>query len=369
VTVKKAAAVPIADPHRAVVDFQAELSRSFERFLANGRYVLGPEHAAFEREFGDFVGVAHCAGVASGTDALELALIGVGCRAGETILTAANCGGYTTTAARRAGLRVRFADVDEITLGLSRSSVAAALSPDVRAVVVTHLYGLLADVEGIVELCGARGIAVVEDCAQAAGSERLGRRAGTFGDAGVFSFYPTKNLAALGDGGAVTTNSDEVAERVRLLRQYGWATKYEVSLSGAQNSRLDELQAGVLRLRLSRLDDWNARRRRIVERYGEALPPAIGRFVARRDEAYVAHLAVAVFEDRERARAKLEGAEIGTDVHYPIADHQQPAWRHEYADVSLPVTENAVHHVLTVPCFPELTEEEIERVCEVLNGL
>jgi dTDP-3-amino-2,3,6-trideoxy-4-keto-D-glucose/dTDP-3-amino-3,4,6-trideoxy-alpha-D-glucose/dTDP-2,6-dideoxy-D-kanosamine transaminase len=264
---------------------------------------------------------------------------------------------------------VRFADVDPTSLGLSRSSVERVLAPDVRAVVVTHLYGLLADVEGIVALCRDRGIRVVEDCAQATGARRNGRRAGAFGDAAAFSFYPTKNLAALGDGGAVTTNDDDVAARVRLLRQYGWDSKYHVAVAGAWNSRLDELQAAVLRIRLHRLDDSNARRRWIVARYADALATDVGRFVASAGEDCVAHLAVAVFEDRERLRARFDAARVGTDMHYPTADHQQPAWRHEYRDLHLPVTEHAVRHVLTVPCFPELTEEELERVCEVLSGL
>jgi aminotransferase EvaB len=361
--------VPVADPSRAAFALREELSLTFERFLSAGRYVLGPEHAAFEDEFAGFLGVRHCVGVASGTDALELAFLAVGCRQGDAILTAANCGGYTTTAARLAALRVHFADVDPTTLGLSRSAVEQALSSDVRAVVVTHLYGLLADVEEIVALCRDRGIAVIEDCAQAAGARRDGRRAGSFGDVATFSFYPTKNLAALGDGGAVTTDDDNAAERVRLLRQYGWDRKYNVSVTGGRNSRLDELQAAMLRVRLGQLDAGNARRRRIVARYGNALAVDAGRFVASAGEDYVAHLAVVVFEDRERGRARFEEAGVGTDVHYPVADHQQPAWREEYDDVRLPVTEHAVMHVLTLPCFPELTEEETERVCEVLRGL
>ena len=361
--------VPVADPSRAASALREELSGVFDRFLASGRYVLGPEHAAFENELAGFLGVRHCVGVASGTDALELALMAVGCREGDAILTAANCGAYTTGAARRAGLRVRFADVDPGTLGLSPSTVEEALAPDIRAVVVTHLYGLLADIEGIVALCGDRGIAVVEDCAQAAGARRNGRRAGAFGDAAAFSFYPTKNLAALGDGGAVTTDSDDVADSVRRLRQYGWDQKYRVSISGGRNSRLDELQAAVLRSRLGRLDEWNTRRRRIVQGYDAALASGVGRFVAGDGEDYVAHLAVVVAEDRERLRATLDAPGVGTDVHYPIADHRQPAWSDEYADVRLPVTEHAVEHVLTVPCFPELTEEEVARVCEVLRDL
>jgi len=293
----------------------------------------------------------------------------VGCRPGDTILNAANCGGYTTPAARRAGLRVSFADVDPETLCLSRETVEAALGPDVRAVVVTHLYGLLAEIEEIATLCWERGASVVEDCAQAAGAQREGRRAGAFGDAAAFSFYPTKNLAALGDGGAVSTNRDDVAETVLRLRQYGWEQKYEVTVRGGRNSRLDELQAAVLRIRLRHLDEWNERRRSIVSRYAEALAPDAGRFVSRDGADYVAHLAVVVAENRDGVRALLEAAGIATDVHYPIADHRQPAWAEEYDDLNLPVTEHAVEHVLTLPCFPELTEDEIERVCVVLRGL
>jgi dTDP-4-amino-4,6-dideoxygalactose transaminase len=252
---------------------------------------------------------------------------------------------------------------------LSASTVEETLDSEVRAVVVTHLYGLLADVEGILALCRDRGIAVVEDCAQAAGARGNGRRAGAIGDAAAFSFYPTKNLAALGDGGAVTTDSDDVAERVLQLRQYGWDQKYRVSVSGGRNSRLDELQAAVLRMRLGRLDEWNARRRVIVHEYAAVLAPGVGRLVAGGGEDYVAHLAVVVAEDRERLRVTLDAAGVGTDVHYPIADHRQPAWSEDYADVHLPVTEHAVEHVLTVPCFPELTDEEVARVCEVLRDL
>jgi aminotransferase EvaB len=348
---------------------RGELGAGFDRFLESGRYVLGPEHAAFESELADYVGVSHCVGVASGTDALELALIAVGCRPGDSILNAANCGGYTTAAARRAELVVHFADVDPATLCLSRGTVEAALTPEVRAVVVTHLYGVLADIEEIAALCRDRGVALVEDCAQAAGARRDGRRAGAFGDAAAFSFYPTKNLAALGDGGAVTGDRDHVAETVRSLRQYGWERKYDVVLSGGRNSRLDELQAAVLRIRLTHLDEGNQRRRAIVSRYADALPLHAGRFAARTGEDYVAHLAVVVTEDRERVRAALEAAGIGTAVHYPIADHRQAAWAEEYEGVHLPVTEHAVEHVLTLPCFPELTEDEVGRVCEVLRGL
>jgi dTDP-4-amino-4,6-dideoxygalactose transaminase len=238
----------------------------------------------------------------------------------------------------------------------------------VRAVVVTHLYGLVADIEDIVGLCRPHGVAVVEDCAQAAGARRGNRRAGALADAATFSFYPTKNLAALGDGGAVTTDRDDVAERVRLLRQYGWSPKYEVTVADGRNSRLDEVQAAVLRTRLRQLDEWNERRREIARRYAGALAPETGRLVAREGGDYVAHLAVVLAEEREDLRARLDTAGIGTDIHYPVADHHQPAWRGDYPDLSLPVTERAVASVLSVPCFPELTDEEVDRVCEVLHA-
>ena len=361
--------VPVADPSRGVRALRSELDVALARVLESGRYVLGPEHDLFEVELAAYLGTASCVGVASGTDALELALRAVCCDEGDEIVASANAGFYATAAARAAGLEVRYADVEPNTLTLSVETVEPALTPATRAVVVTHLYGLLADVEPIAQLCRARGIALVEDCAQAAGARRGGRCAGTFGDAAAFSFYPTKNLAALGDGGAVVSNDDDVAERVRALRQYGWEAKYRVTTSGGTNSRLDELQAAVLRVRLPHLDRWNERRRSIAARYSKVLRPRVGRVVAVEGEEYVAHLAVALVEERDATRTKLRASGIGTDIHYPIADHRQPLWRGSLADLRLPVTEHAAEHVLTLPCFPELTDNEVDRVCEALDEL
>ena len=359
-------AVPVADPRRAVASFHDEILSAIDRVLAAGRYVHGPEHAAFEKELATFVGVGQCAGVASGTDALELALLAVGCIPGAEIVTAANAGGYAGAAGRRLGLEVRYAEVDPETLGLTAATVEHALTPATRAVVATHLYGLMCDIEGIVDLCRTRGIRVVEDCAQAAGAQRLGRRAGAFGDVATFSFYPTKLLAAIGDGGAVATDDSDTAERVRSLRQYGWSEKYRVEDAGGWNSRLDELQAAVLRVGLPRLDQRNDRRRRIVRRYAEALPSSAGRFVWADGEEFVGNLAVILATDRDRTRSALAAAGVGTDVHYPRADYDQPAWR---SGERLSVTDHAVEHVLTVPCYPELTEDEVHRVAEALRDL
>jgi aminotransferase EvaB len=361
--------VPVADPRRGVNDLRSKLDAAIARVLDGGRYVHGPEHELFEVEFRDYLGVRHCVGVASGTDALELALKAVGCREGDEVVTAPNAGFYSTTAARAAGARAAYADVDSETLTLSAATLERALTKETRAVVVTHLYGLMADNEPIVELCRDRGIAVVEDCAQAVGARRDGRCAGTFGDAAAFSFYPTKNIGALGDGGLVATNDHRVAEEVRLLRQYGWESKYRVVKSGGRNSRLDELQAAILRARLPHVDGWNARRREIVARYAQALPESAGRLVSLDGEAYVAHLAVVLTTDREAVQSRLAAAGIGTDVHYRIPDHRQPVFGTTFSDVHLPVTESAVEHVLTLPCFPELTDEEVDHVCGVLSEI
>ena len=358
--------IPVSDPRRGFDAIGPEFGATIERVIGSGRYIHGPEHAAFEEELAAFLGVSHCAGVASGTDALELALAAVGCTLGDEVVTAANAGGYTTAAASRLGCPVRYADVDPTTLGLTAATVEPALTGATRAVVATHLYGLMCDVEGIVELCRGQGIAVVEDGAQAAGAGRGARRAGSFADAAALSFYPTKNLAAIGDGGAVVTGDAGIDERVRALRQYGWSEKYRAVVPGGWNSRLDELQAAVLRLGLAHLDGRNERRREIVSRYAEALPSHAGRFVRSDGEDFVGHLAVIVAEDRERLAAALGAAGVGTDMHYPVADYDQPAWR---TDIRLPVTDHAVAHVLTVPCFPELTDEEVAVVCGVLDEL
>jgi dTDP-4-amino-4,6-dideoxygalactose transaminase len=331
--------------------------------------VHGPEHHAFEREFADFLGGGTCIGVGNGTDALELALRGVTDMTGSFVVTAANAGGYAATAVRRAGLRVRYADVDETTMLLTADTVEAVLDDQVSVVIVTHLYGRLAEMDAIVELCRARGVAVLEDCAQAVGAEMSGRNAGTFGDVAAFSFYPTKNLGALGDAGAVVSSRTDVVDRVRRLRQYGWESKYEVHEDGGRNSRLDEVHAAVLRVRLRHVREWNAVRRRVIERYASASTEEHVHVLPASGPEHAAHLAVAVSNDRDRVRASLTAAGVQTDIHYPVPDHRQPAFAGEFAGVHLPVTEAASRRVFSLPCFPELTDDEIERVCDVLGRL
>ena len=331
------------------------------------RYVLGPCVQAFEAAFAQYVGVPHAVGVANGTDALIIALRGLGVGAGQRVLTVANAGFYVSTAIRAVGAEPVYADVDAQTLNLAPEAVADALAKQpLAAVVVTHLYGQLADVQAIAALCRDARVPLIEDCAQAHGARRDGRLAGGWGDVGCFSFYPTKNLGALGDGGALVTADAALAGRMRALRQYGWGNKYEVELPGGCNSRLDEMQAAVLSAKLPLLDAANAQRRVIASRYTAAfarLPvqaPSVG------GEDHVAHLYVLRSARRDALRAHLAERGIASDIHYPVPDHRQPVQAAAYAHVRLPVTEAACGEVLTLPCFPGMISEQVDRVIDAV---
>lgn len=357
--------VPLNDLSRALQEQRAGLTDAFARVVDSGWTVLGPEHSAFEAEFGAYVGAEHVIGVGNGTDALEITLRAVCLPGRDLVLTAANCGGYTTVAARSAGLRVGYVDVHPESHLLDPAALASALGPDVGVVVVTHLYGRLADVAAITALCAPLGIPVVEDCAQAAGARGPAGHAGTAADAGTFSFYPTKNLGALGDGGAIVTQDAELAGRLRAARQYGWASKYSIGTPGGRNSRLDEVQAAILRHRLPLLDAANERRREIVARYAAAAGPRV-RVLPADGPHHVGHLAVVETASRAELVAHLAAHEVRTDTHYPIPDHRQPAFAAHYADVHLPVTERLADSIVTLPCFPEMTEAEIGQVSDAL---
>jgi aminotransferase EvaB len=338
------------------------------RVAASGWFVLGNEVAGFERQFAAYVGVDHCIGVGNGTDALELSFRALGLGPGDGVVTVANAGMYTTLAARLAGCEPVFCDVDPATMLMDPEALAAIRGKDIRAVVVTHLFGRVAQMPALLGIARERGWAVIEDCAQAHGARRDGRMAGSFGDVATFSFYPTKNLGALGDGGAVTTNDGALAERLRRLRQYGWAGKYDVSLPGGRNTRLDEMQAAVLAARLPRLDAANARRREIARMYASLitrndvhLPPQGG-------DDHVQHLYVVRTDDRDGLRDHLKAEGIVTDVHYPVPDHRQGILAQQFAANSLPVTERLAATILTLPCHPGMTDDEVTRVAGAVQG-
>lgn len=362
--------IPLNDLRRGYDSLAPQLHAAAQRVLRSGWYIHGPEHAAFEDEFATYLGGGvSCVAVGNGTDALEIALRALDLRPGSKVVTVANGGTYGSTAIRRAGFGPRFADVDSQTLLLTVETLEPVLDGEVSAVIVTHLFGRMAEVERIAALCQSRSIAVVEDCAQAVGSRRAGSMAGTIGDVAAVSFYPTKNLGALGDGGAVLTRRPDVADRARSLRQYGWQRKYDVGFDGGRNSRLDEIQAAFLRVRLPHLDKWNEMRRVVIRHYVNAVASDSVFVLPAEGEEHVAHLAVIVADDRASVRMKMSEAEIGTDIHYPICEHRQRPYRESFSDVRLPVTEKRARQVLSLPCFPEMTEAELLRVCNVLGTL
>lgn len=359
--------IRLFDAIRVQAPYLSDVRAAIDRVLASGRLVLGPEVAAFEHAFAELCGVAHGIGVASGSDALELALraLAVGC--GDRVLCVANAGGYASHAIAACGAVPVYVDIDPVNMLMDPAAAEQGLRDKPKALVLTHLYGQLAPVEEIAALCAAHGVALVEDCAQAHGASRNGRRAGSFGDIGCFSFYPTKNLGAMGDGGAVVTHSEERAGCLRELRQYGWRGKYTVARAGGRNSRLDELQAAILNVKLRGLLADNARRRAIAARYSSELRSAAVSMSARGSgEDDVAHLLVLRCTRRDALQAHLARHGIDSDVHYPIPDHWQPAWRRA-TPPSLPMTEQAASEVLSLPCHPALTDEEVERVIKAVN--
>jgi dTDP-4-amino-4,6-dideoxygalactose transaminase len=337
-----------------------------KRVLDSHWYILGKEVSGFEREFARYCGAAECVGVASGTDALEIGLRALGVTKGDKVVVAANAGFYASTAVLLVGAIPHYVDVDPVTLTVSPEKVEEALESYPKAIVVTHLYGRLADVEAIVEVASRRGIHVIEDCAQAHGAKRNGKRAGTFGTIGCFSFYPTKNLGAIGDGGAIVTDGSYLAAAIRQLRQYGWKNKYDVELPGGRNSRLDEIQAAVLREKLPFLDSWNAERRDIAGRYNSAFSDLPVVCPCSTGEDYVAHLYVARVEARDAFRKFVRGFGVSTDVHYPVPDHMQFAYPSQQGKWVLPATELACRQVVSLPCYPGLEAGSIERVIEAV---
>ena len=342
----------INDIRRQNHAIREDIERAVSRVLEAGWYILGPEVEQLEAEFASYCGVAECVTTANGTDALELALRALGIGPGDRVATVANAGMYATTAILAAGGKPVYVDVDPVSMLITADTLRTA--GNVKAAVVTHLYGQMADMPTLLSC----GIPIVEDCAQAHGAILNGRRAGSWGSAGCFSFYPTKNLGALGDGGAVVTNSPETAERVRALRQYGWTSKYNSELAGGRNSRMDAIQAAILRAKLPYLDCWNERRRQLAGLYNSAfgVPRAM-------DSSFVAHLYVIRSTRREEVQIHLKARDIATDVHYPIPDHRQPAIS---APTCLPVTDQLCAEVLTLPLFPEMTDSEVERVIKAV---
>lgn len=360
--------VPFASPLRAYEAERTDIDRAVSSVLAGGWYVLGPVVEKFEEDFAAYVGVPHALGVASGTDALALAIRSLGLGPGDEIITAANAGGYATTACVQVGVTPVYVDVCEPTLTIDPDAVAGMIGPRTKAIIATHLYGSMADVERLVHIARDAGVRLIEDCAQAHGARAGDRMAGSFGDVATFSFYPTKNLGGLGDGGAVVCRDEGLAETLREMRQYGWRGKYRVARSGGMNSRLDPVQAAVLRVRLPKLDDANMRRRALVDRIEARLGP-LGMPVCRAErERYVGHLCVIRIQGRDKLRAQLDVQGIGSDIHYPLLDVDQRGWMDiGWRSGELSVSRRAAGEILSLPLFPELADPEVDAVCDAVE--
>jgi dTDP-4-amino-4,6-dideoxygalactose transaminase len=347
--------VPFLDLARATEAVRPELDAAISRVLESGSFILSAEVERFEHAFADACGVAHAIGVANGTDAITIALLAVGVEPGDEVITAPNTCVPTIVGIERAGAKPVLADVDPTTYVLDPSEVERRLTPRTRAILPVHLYGRPADVDALQAL----GLPIVEDCAQAHGATSRGRPAGSLGEAAAFSFYPTKNLGALGDGGAVVTDSSEVAARARLLRNYGERERFEHVLRGL-NSRLDSLQAAILGARLPRLGANLERRRQLASVYDDALSdsslvvPAVAEA-----EGHAYHLYVVQADDREGFRSRMAERGVGTAVHYPRPVHRQPAYRDLDVPGGFPVAETLCDRVVSLPLSETHTDEEI----------
>jgi dTDP-4-amino-4,6-dideoxygalactose transaminase len=358
---------------RRYVNRRADILADIGGLLDSGLLIGGEPVSGFESAFADWCGCAHAIGVANGTDALEFALRSVGVGAGDEVICVANAGGYATVVCQTIGARPVYIDVAAETLQLDFALIGEALSPATRAIIVTHLYGWMNDVEAVrreLARLGRPDVLIVEDCAQAHGARRGEASAGSLGDVAAFSFYPTKNMGALGDAGCVTCQDEGRAAHLLQLRQYGWSAKYQVTRAHGRNSRLDPIQALGLRRELDIIDAGNLRRRAVWRRYREALPNSWG-LIGIDDAAFVAHLAIVVAPDeaaRDRMQAALRERGIGTDIHYPILDCDQAGWRGVGRVAGkLDASRAAVGRILSLPCFPELGEDEQAQVIEAMR--
>ncbi len=358
--------IPQAAPLAAYRAARGRIDHAIARVLASGRYVLGPEVEAFEREFAAYVGSHHAVGVGSGTDALVLALRALGLPPGTVVATVSHTAVATVAAIEIAGLTPLLLDIDPATYTLAPAALERAFSGGRRigAVIAVHLYGQAADLNALVPLTRRHGAVLIEDCAQSHGAMLDGTRLGVIGDVACFSFYPTKNLGAVGDGGAVLTNDNDLAVRLRELREYGWRERYVSAVPG-MNTRLDPIQAAVLRVKLPGLDRANARRAAIATRYDRELAKTgLGLPVRRPGATHVFHQYVVRTPRRDDLRAMLDRAGIGTAIHYPVPVHLQPAYRGRVAldPGGLGESERAAREVLSLPMFPELAAADVARV-------
>lgn len=355
-------------PKAGYLAHKEEIDATLHRVLDSGWYILGGEVSAFEKEFAAWIGVPHGIGTASGTDALELALRACGIGPGDEVITVSHTAVATVAAIELAGATPVLVDIDAEKFTLDPAALDAAVTSRTRAIVPVHLYGHPADMEPIMGFAREHDLRVIEDCAQSHGAAYKGKKTGAWGDLAAFSFYPTKNLGALGDGGMVVTNDETLAKECRVLREYGWRERYISDVPG-MNTRLDELQAAILRVKLRYLDVGNHRRREIADRYTEELAATGLRLPSASPEVeHCYHQYVIRTQNRDDMRSQLTAQGIGTLIHYPKPVHLQPAYQGRLAKAGdLPNTEAIMSEIVSLPMYPELSDEDVELVINAIR--
>lgn len=357
-----------SDPSAQYFRLKEEIDKAIAKVLSNGRYILGDQHKKFESEFAEYIGCSYGIGVGNGTEAIHVALVACGIGPGDEVLTVSNTAVATVAAIEAAGAKPVFVDIDTKTYNLDTTHIEDAVTKNTKAIVVVHLFGHPADMIKLMGIAKKLDLFVIEDCAQAHGAMIGNKMVGTFGDASCFSFYPTKNLGALGDGGMVLTNDKALAQRCRLLREYGWSEKF-ISVSKGWNSRLDEIQAAILRVKLKYLDDFNHERRMIAEQYTQKLfsrcfdLPTIAT-----NCKHVFHLFVVRVKDgnRDRLYKRLSEQGVLCGIHYPVPIHKQPAYYDKL--LKLDVTEKSCSEILSLPIYPEL-QGSINKIIRTIQAV
>ncbi|XRO75841.1 DegT/DnrJ/EryC1/StrS family aminotransferase [Methanocaldococcus sp. 28A] len=359
--------ISFVDLRREYQEIKKEINQVIQRVLESGWFILGKELEAFEKEFAEYLGAKHVIGVNSGSDALYLAVKALGVSKDDEVITVSHTFISTVDAITRNGAKPVFVDIDPETYTIDVSQIEKKITEKTKAIVPVHLYGHPADMDPILEIAEEYGLYVIEDASQAHGAEYKGRKVGNIGDVGCFSFYPTKNLGAYGDGGVVVTNDDELAEKLRVLRSYGSSKKYYHNLIGV-NSRLDELQAAILRVKLKYLDEWNKRRRKMAKLYNKLLEDyEVITPIEKVWAKHVYHLYIIRHKERDKLQKYLSENGIQTQIHYPIPVHKQKAYVDLGINVQLPITEKISNEILSLPMHPWLKEEEVKYICETIK--
>lgn len=362
--------IPMVDLKGQYLELKQEIDSAMLAALEATQFILGPNVRAFEEEAASYLGCEHAVGVASGTDALHLGLIAAGVKAGDEVITTPFTFIATAEAILYCGATPVFVDIDPQTFNIDLDQAEAAITPRTSAIIPVHIFGQPVDMARLATIADKHNLQIVEDCAQSFGASIDGKQSGSFGATGAFSFFPSKNLGCFGDGGLVTTNSAEMAEHLRVLRNHGSWKQYHHSELGF-NSRLDELQAVILRAKLKRIDQYNAGRRRVAHRYTESLT-AIHDVTPPHEDGigvHIYHQYTLLSEQRDNIMAALREKQIGCAVYYPIPLHQQQVFAESCKGISLPVTEHVVQNCMSLPIFPEMTDAQIDLVLETIHSV